>query len=524
MAIGVDEEKANGLWTGIVLRNNKDASEDEIKSEDVEQRLRKSSRLADASATFQEKAQSAWQEMMKVKSADDGADGAGPGAGAGSWLNKSPMAEKLTQAESLDLSIKAVAKRLPIERTNLLPAFAVLETASAMKSADSERSLELLTENIKEQCTLMSQLATSTRTVTNELMQLVKKRKAAQQKVDEKKKTEAMKAEEQQGEKEKLRLQKKKIMNPFFLDFKAVEKAKVITDADFTKLTDDDYQKPFMLSESKLISAFTAPADDESNALSSTLGTWKTAFPGAKQFQSHGAVIAPLTKLRSDDAKLLDLTSKLLPDSITNEFPRYACAVGTWYFYGESDMFISTDFESELVGSLRVQIGGATQFYGMPLTAIVDACGAVKARAKDFKNFLAEMNQDRLASIAERALPFVHGTLQPNSALVVPPGWMMSFATVGDGESALVHGLRKGFFLGKNLEASKREFEMMLLKEIGGIANTSWLQFLMTLTDVELKGKPSGGDAPAEKRPSPPDSAIGHVEGGSQAQKRLKIQ
>eukprot|EP00439_Symbiodinium_sp_Y106_P010198 s12055_g1.t1 len=154
VAIGVDEEKANGLWTGIVLHNNKDASEDEIKSEDVEQRLRKSSRLADASATFQEKAQSAWQEMMKVKSADDGADGAGPGAGAGSW------------------------------------------------------------------------------TVTNELMQLVKKRKAAQQKVEEKKKTEAMTAEEQQGEKEKLRLQKKKIMNPFFLDFKAVEKAKVITDAD----------------------------------------------------------------------------------------------------------------------------------------------------------------------------------------------------------------------------------------------------------------------------------------------------
>ena len=183
VAIGVDEEKANGLWTGIVLHNNKDASEDEIKSEDVEQRLRKSSRLAGASATLQEKAQSAWQEMMKVKSADDGADGAGPGAGA--------MAKKLTQAESLDLSIKAVAKRLPIERTNLLPAFAVLETASAMKSADSERSLELLTENIKEQCTLMSQLATSTRTVTNELMQLVKKRKAAQQKVDEKKQTEA---------------------------------------------------------------------------------------------------------------------------------------------------------------------------------------------------------------------------------------------------------------------------------------------------------------------------------------------
>ena len=166
-----------------------------------------------------------------------------------------------------------------------------------------------------------------------------------------------------------------------------------------------------MLSESKLISAFTAAADDEGNALASTLGTWKTAFPETKQFQSHGAVIAPLTKLRSDDAKLLDLTSKLLPDSITNEFPRCACAVGTWYFYGESDMFISTDFESELVGSLRVQIGGATQFYGMPLTAIVDACGVVKARAKDFKNFLAEMNQDRLASIAERALPFVHGTL-----------------------------------------------------------------------------------------------------------------
>ena len=61
VAIGVDEEKANGLWTGIVLHNNKDASEDEIKSEDVEQRLRKSSRLADASATFQEKAQSVWQ-------------------------------------------------------------------------------------------------------------------------------------------------------------------------------------------------------------------------------------------------------------------------------------------------------------------------------------------------------------------------------------------------------------------------------------------------------------------------------
>ena len=198
-------------------------------------------------------------------------------------------------------------------------------------------------------------------------------------------------------------------------------------------------------------------------------------------------------------------------------------------------MFISTDFESELLGALRVQLGGETQFYGMPVTAIVEACNAAKLRASDIKGFLSEMTPDRLDSIAEKPLPFVHGSLQPNSALVVPPGWVMSYATIGDRESAYVYGLRKGFFLRKGLEESKKQLQMMLAKEIGGVANTSWLQFLQTLTDVELKGKPESSaeqqtappsDSAAEKRTAPPsDSAAeGKPDGlDSQGSKRLKL-
>ena len=151
--------------------------------------------------------------------------------------------------------------------------------------------------------------------------QLLKKRKAAQQKVEDKKKTQAMKAEEQQGELEKLRLQKKKKMNPFFIDFKAVPKARVFTDADFATATDDDYLKPFILSGSKLISVLMSESEDDKSLMSGYMGLWKASFPTAKQFQSHGAVIAPVMKARSEDAALLQLLSKLLPDAINNEFP-----------------------------------------------------------------------------------------------------------------------------------------------------------------------------------------------------------
>ncbi|CAE7839749.1 NaCP60E [Symbiodinium sp. CCMP2592] len=282
--------------------------------------------------------------------------------------------------------------------------------------------------------------------------------------------------------------------NPFFLDFKTlVAEAQATVFTDPARISDDNYTRPFILAGSKLISVLTS-ASDESSLMPPTMGRWKTSFPAAKQFQSHGAVIAPVMKAKSEDPALLQLISKLLPDSINNEFPRFAAAVGTWFFYGESDMFICTDFESELIGGLRVQLGGETQFYGMPVTAIVDVCNATKMKAADIKGFLAEMTPDRLATIAERALPFVHGSLQPNSALVVPTGWVMSYAsyaTVGDGEASYVYGLRKGFLLRKGLEESKKQFQMLLAKEIGGTANTSWLQFLQTLADVELKGNPA---------------------------------
>ncbi|CAE7282977.1 unnamed protein product [Symbiodinium sp. CCMP2592] len=476
--IGVDEAKAAGLWNAIVLSSKKDASEDDLKSE---------------------KAAGAWKEMLS-KSAED-ADG------ARSWLEECPLGSKHTQKECLANAIAAVAKRLPIERTHLQVVQVCLESTAAMKSAETEKSLDVLLDSVKEQCTLMSQLAASTKTVTSELMQLLKKRKAVQQKAEEKKKTEAMKAEEQQGEMEKLRLQKKKKMNPFFLDFKTlVAEAQATVFTDPAKISDDNYARPFILAGSKLISVLTSASASDESLMPPTMGRWKTSFPAAKQFQSHGAVIAPVMKTKSEDPALLQLISKLLPDSINNEFPRFAAAVGTWFFYGESDMFICTDFESELVGGLRVQLGGETQFYGMPVTAIVDVCNATKMKAADIKGFLAEMTPDRLATIAERALPFVHGSLQPNSALVVPPGWVMSYATVGDGEASYVYGLRKGFLLRKGLEESKKQFQMLLAKEIGGTANTSWLQFLQTLADVELKGKPDSGEKRIAPDPTPPEN------------------
>ena len=149
MDAGIDGEKAASLWNGVVLKSNKDATEDDLKSESVEYSLRKSSRFADETMTFQEKAARAWKEMQS-KSAEDGGR---------SWLEDSPLARMCTRAESLEASIKAVAKRLPIERTHLLPIAGVLDISSSMKSAETEKSLEGLMENVKEQCTLMSQLA-----------------------------------------------------------------------------------------------------------------------------------------------------------------------------------------------------------------------------------------------------------------------------------------------------------------------------------------------------------------------------
>ena len=65
-----------------------------------------------------------------------------------------------------------------------------------------------------------------------------------------------------------------------------------------------------------------------------------------------------------------------------------------------------------------------------------------KIEAAEIKEFMTTMSTDRLKLIAEKKLPFAYGSLAPCSILVVPPGWSLSFATVGDGQDHFVSGVR----------------------------------------------------------------------------------
>ena len=123
-----------------------------------------------------------------------------------------------------------------------------------------------------------------------------------------------------------------------------------------------------------------------------------------------------------------------------------------------------------------------------------------KVSAADVRSFLAEMSQQRLEGVRDLKLSFVHGSLEPGHGLIVPPGWVMSYASVG--EEQHVAGVRTSFLLRFGLEKVKDQFEHMLAREL---ADKQWLNFLLTLVRVELKGRPAkqGADGePANQAPS----------------------
>ena len=366
-----------------------------------------------------------------------------------------------------------------------------------LKDAANSQELEDSHEEVKEQITLINQVLASMRAVAAEMAGVVKKRKLAAEKAQEKKKNEELKVEGEKAEKEKKRLQKHQKMDAFRLDFAAAQlpAAQCFEPGALPKLSSDEYLRPFLAKNFDAVQALLQGSS--SSAFAATFKRWEQSFPELKVCKASGRVLAPLSKAAGgDDAGLDEIAGKVLPDCIQNVLPRFVAAVEGWLLYGEADTLIATDFETEFLGSLRVQLRGTSQFFAMPFSAVAEAMAKDKIEAAEIKEFMTTMSTDRLKLIAEKKLPFAYGSLVPCSILVVPPGWLLSFATVGDGQDHFVSGVRTSFLPRASLSTSREQFEALLAKQIG---DKGWLQFLLTLVQVEEKV--------ARALPQPPQKA-----------------
>ena len=168
------------------------------------QPLRKSSRFTDGGVTLRERAGADSSTTFKT-----------------SWLEgeKGPLFEQQLQPEALVIAVDSVKNMLPIEKKTLMCFQLVMKLAQSIRVAKNEHEHDLLSEQIKEQITLMGQLTSSVKSATSELNSIAKKRKAAHDKAEEKKRNEALRLENEKAAGEKKRLQKETLMDPFHLDF-----------------------------------------------------------------------------------------------------------------------------------------------------------------------------------------------------------------------------------------------------------------------------------------------------------------
>ena len=494
--VGVPGELAAASWMECVKAGNPDATTDMVLDLGLTWTIRRSRRLSKRDTTFAEEARATKLSCSREVV----------------WLaGDPPVADHLLQVESLQQAMHNVSSKLPIESDTLLPLGMSTEQAAAIKDCASEEELEQQHEQLKGQFVLMGQLCQSMRQAAAEINAQVKKRKAQAMKADEKRKSNQLKEQGEKAERERLKLQKKSQMDPFQLEFGQAGFGSV-THANkepATSVLESQLEAfaPLKLKEWECIGAL----QEKGSEFDKVMLKWVQSFPDAKQCKASGRVIAPvpgnMQNTKGGNAAADKLSSLILSHGIKNDYPRFATATSTWFLYGESDTSIYTDFEHELLGSLRVQLHGTTQFYGMPVSCVLAGLDGLKiekkrnASAADIKSFLAEMSQKRLEGIRDMKLSFAHGTLEPGHGLIVPPGWVMSYASVGDEQH--VAGIRCSFLPRFGLENIIAQYEHMLAKEL---ADKQWLNFLLTLLRVELKGNPpkrgadgNGGAVPAKK-------------------------
>ena len=496
MDAGIGGEEANKSWADGLLAVEPDVSKEMIADTGLTWVIRKSHRLSKPGVTFATEAKDSKRSCSRETV----------------WLSGDPpVADHLLHCEALQNAMRRVSSKLPIESDTLLPLCLSIERAAALKDCASEEDLEKEHEQLKGQFVLIGQLCQSMRQAASEINAQVKKRKALALKADEKRKSNELKEQGQKAERERLKLQKKSQMDPFRLDFgqAGFASTRLATKEPASGELEKQLEAfaPLKLMDWDCIIALNQKGTD----LEKVMHRWVTSFPDAKQCKASGRVVAPLPgNMQEKDGHANTSADKLnahiLSHSIKNDYPRFATGTSTWFLYGELDTSIYTDFEYELLGTLRLQLRGTTQFYGMPVSDIVSGLDGLKIEKKekvsaaDVRSFLAEMSQQRLEGVRDLKLSFVHGSLEPGHGLIVPPGWVMSYASVG--EEQHVAGVRTSFLLRFGLEKVKDQFEHMLAREL---ADKQWLNFLLTLVRVELKGRPAkqGADGePANQAPS----------------------
>ena len=478
------QDKIQGAWAELVKSSGVDKTlepHDKIT-------VRKSDRFTDGGLTYREQALQAGRAALQ-----------------NSWLQDDgpPLSQRQLHQEALQKAIENVRNMLPMEKKSLVTAADVMLSVQGIRNAADPAEHDEVQDRVKEQALLVGQLGASLKSATTELNSVIKKRKAQLDKMEAQKRTEALKAESQKAEDEKRRLQKQALMDPFRLEFSAVLlPAPLLVCAGDAAFKEEQsakphvYSCPFVLKESEAVKKIL-----QSDAVSSTLKVWAQTFPRSKVCQANNRVIAPLDANRgNDDESLKELLQMLAPNSVSNGFPRFEAATNKWFLFGENDTSISSDFEHEFLGSIRLQVGGTSQFYGLPVDAIVSALGDKKQiSAADIVAYVAGLDQARLQAISEAKSPLVFGSQEPESILVVPPGWVMSYATVGDGPAAAVHGLRRSVLLNETLQASAQKYELMLAKNVEA-KEQAWLQFLNSLATAEMKkSKASAKAFPAAK-------------------------
>jgi hypothetical protein len=155
--------------------------------------------------------------------------------------------------------------------------------------------------------------------------------------------------------------------------------------------------------------------------------------------------------------------NQALPETkqFTQALPSLKAQCDVPYLYAYSPTMLSIDFEPHFLGSIRMVHNGSLSIMVLNPTQVVEAwpkletkvtkptCEAIRnwfitftKRSGSDSSFTIEKRQEVLTGLKKNGIDVFHGTLPSDSALILPPGWLVAMASM---QQKTVVGIRKAF-------------------------------------------------------------------------------
>lgn len=219
--------------------------------------------------------------------------------------------------------------------------------------------------------------------------------------------------------------------------------------------------------------------------LSMTLARWRKEFPSTKICKSSGCVHAPLP-MHLGGTEVMSCLDTLFPPSsrVKSAMQKFKDATQTVSLYGHNDLMLASDFEPDLLGSVRFQLGGETH---LVLISAPDAMKLMKElRLKvvepSLRSFLTSLNRDVVAKAESMKLTILRCKVTPGQVLYVPLGWIACQTTVGESN---VHGVRVSIMCATSASLADAKQTATALASMAEASYAKWASSLADLAVFE---------------------------------------